>query len=443
MGWGIKHSMRLLSSRVAVVLVALSAAPNAFGQSAADKATAREVATQGIELFRAGKYPEALDLLRRAQALYDAPVHLLYIARSQEKLGQLVESAENYRLLDHYSLPSGAPPAWTAAVEDGRKELQAIEPRVPKLRILTPPGVREPSLRVDGNPVSAATLGIPRPVNPGPHHVELSSPGFEPGVADVVVQERESKDVTVQLGRQMAVTPVQGPPPPTNDGASEMPQEKPALVGFMVGLRLGGSVPTGQALHAGGPGGLVNQDVNMSDFFQSGGGGELHAGVRIAQYFTPLLFGESQKLTPGNGIGGFLSKPSETASAAAGIGLMVGTQPHKLGGFGEIGFSLVESYSFSAFPAGGLQECKIKASGGALRFGGGGFLPVLSFLNLTAFAMISIGRFTSIDGSGCPLAAPGGPLAKHDIASNDQRTHSSVFLGLGGDFVFGADRTKE
>ena len=32
-----------------------------------------------------GKYADALDRLRRAQALYDAPVHLLYIARAQDK----------------------------------------------------------------------------------------------------------------------------------------------------------------------------------------------------------------------------------------------------------------------------------------------------------------------------------------------------------------------
>lgn len=439
--------MRLLSTSLTLLLLAAFAAPDAVAQSAADKATAREVATEGIELFRAGKYPEALDRLRRAQALYDAPVHLLYIARTQEKLGQLVEASENYRLLDHYTLPSGAPPAWVSAVEDGRKELQALEPRIPKLRIVTEPGVQEPALRLDGAPVSAASIGIARAVNPGPHRVELSSPGFETGMVDVAVQERESKDVTVRLGR-----PIQGQPPPPGgqpNGAAPPPpageQEKPALIGFLVGLRLGGSVPTGQAAHAGPQGGGV--DVNMSDVFQSGGGAELHAGVRIAQYFTPVVYGEGQKYSPGNGFsipgGPGLGKPTATGSSSLGIGLIVGTQPHKLGGFGEIDF-LTETYSFSSrIDAVVTEECKVKVSGGALRLGGGGFLPVVSFLNLTAFATLTIGRFGSIDGSGCRLVNGNGPFAPHDIASDDQRTHSSVFLGLGGDFVFGADRVKE
>jgi hypothetical protein len=439
--------MRLVSTCLAVLLVAASATPNAFAQSAADKATAREVATEGIELFRAGKYPEALDRLRRAQALYDAPVHLLYIARAQEKLGQLVEASENYRLLDHYSLPAGAPPAWVSAVEDGRKELQALEPRVPKLRIVTDPGVRDPALRVDGAPVSAATLGIPRPVNPGPHRVELSAPGFEPGVAEVTVQEKESRDVTVRPGRAIPGQPL--PPPAGQPSAAPPPQtsgDKPSLVGFLAGLRFGGSVPTGQALHAGPRN--AGHDINMSDVFQSGGGLELHAGVRIAQYFTPVLFGEGQKQAPGNGFsitgpGGAnvltFGKPSGMTSQSVGVGLIVGTQPHKLGGYGEIDF-VSETYSFASVPNQRTEECKFKLTGGALRLGGGGFLPLLSFLNATAFATVTIGRFGSFDvsGTGCALNGIGG-----DIESDNQRTHSSVFIGLGGDFVFGADRIKE
>lgn len=433
--------MRSLPHALAVVLVSSAVAPAVRAESAADKATAREVATEGIQLYRAGKYADALDRFRRAQALYDAPVHLLYIARSQAKLGQLVEASENYRLLDHYALPSGAPPAWVSAVDDGRKELQALEPRIPKLRILTDPGVRDPSLRVDGNPVSAAVLGLPRPVNPGQHHVELAVNGFEPGVADVAIAESESKDVTVRPGRPVAGAPIpppaappNGPPPP--GAAPTGAEEKPSLIGFLAGARLGGAVPTGQALHFTGARGIVSQDINMSDVFQSGGGAELHLGVRIAQYFTPVLYAETEGLTPGSGFDR-ASKISGTTARSAGLGLIVGTAPHKLGGFGELDF-LTESYSYTSTPNTSTQECKVKASGGALRLGGGGFLPIVSFLNATAFAMITVGRFASLETSGNTCVVSGG-----DIPSDDQRTHSSVFIGIGGDFVFGADRVQE
>src|ERR1700759_5347182 len=104
-------SIRSCFAVVTAAALVLGGGP-AGAQSAADKATAREAATQGIGLYRAGKYADALDRLKRAQALYDAPVHLLYIARCQAKLGQLVEAAENYRLLDRYKLPSDAQAPW-------------------------------------------------------------------------------------------------------------------------------------------------------------------------------------------------------------------------------------------------------------------------------------------------------------------------------------------
>src|SRR5688572_3828355 len=91
--------------------IGLAPAP-AFAQSAADKATACTLATEGIKLFRANKFAEALDKLQRAQALYDAPVHLLYIARSQVKLDKLVDGSETYRRLIRFPLETNPPPAF-------------------------------------------------------------------------------------------------------------------------------------------------------------------------------------------------------------------------------------------------------------------------------------------------------------------------------------------
>ena len=88
--------LRLVPAAAVGAFVTLAGAP-AVAQSAADKATARQLAVQGIKVYEDGKYSEALDKLERAQTLYDAPVHLLYIARCQHKLGMLVESAETYR----------------------------------------------------------------------------------------------------------------------------------------------------------------------------------------------------------------------------------------------------------------------------------------------------------------------------------------------------------
>ena len=209
----------------AAVSAALFVASPALSQTAADKATAREAATEGIKLYRAGNYADALDRLRRAQALYDAPVHLLYIARSQDKLGQLVEAAENYRLLDHYTLPASAPEAWVSAVDDGRKELAVLEPRIPTLRIVADPAdLHEPSRKIDDNAVAAAVIGISRPVDPGKHHVELVATGFALATADVDVPEGATKDVTLKLAPGDVASPVSSAAAPSDPRRREVVQ---------------------------------------------------------------------------------------------------------------------------------------------------------------------------------------------------------------------------
>jgi len=75
---------------VAVFALGVCSAHPVMAQSAADKATARQLATQGIQQYQQGKNAEALDLLQKAEQLYDAPIHLIYIARAQAALGKLV-----------------------------------------------------------------------------------------------------------------------------------------------------------------------------------------------------------------------------------------------------------------------------------------------------------------------------------------------------------------
>ncbi|HEU5073691.1 MAG TPA: hypothetical protein VFU02_05950, partial [Polyangiaceae bacterium] len=119
----------------------------ALAQSAADKATARNLATAGIKLYQQQKFEEALDKLKRAQELYDAPVHLLYMARCYVKLGKLVEGAESYRRLVRTELDANSPDVFQTAVADGEKELAEVEPRVPTLTINVEPST-VPGLRI-------------------------------------------------------------------------------------------------------------------------------------------------------------------------------------------------------------------------------------------------------------------------------------------------------
>lgn len=421
----------------------LAVAYDANAQSAADKATARQVATEGISLFNAGNYADALDRMRRAQALYAAPVHLLYIARSEVKLSQLVEAAEDYQTLVRFSLPPNPPKAFADAVEDGKKELAELEPRIPKLQLkVEPANVQGVELTIDDKPVPAAVIGIERPINPGAHQIKVKAPGYKDAASSVDVKEAETKTTTLTLEQQQGgQAPAAGAaaagPPSADKGGKGKGEAKPSPVGFLLGARLGLAFPTG----------TVEQDIASSDLVGPGVGLELHGGVRLFKYFTPLLFFDFDFLHPSDKI----KPPNSTSfnnSATAseiGLGVIVGTPRNQAGGFGELDAVFSQSYYLKHQVVG--VDCTISrtwSGGPMLRLGGGAVIPYGKLFHLTPFAMASIGKFnheTTEHSNGC--ADYGGDYGEDNVdlgKADRERTHVLLFLGVGGDFVLGSDR---
>src|SRR6185503_12180093 len=100
---------RAPASALWALLGVLAVAPDAFAQTDQQRADARAAATDGAVAFQASRWAEALDLFQRAESLVHAPPHVLYIARSQVKLGHLVEAREAYRKLTSETLAPTAP----------------------------------------------------------------------------------------------------------------------------------------------------------------------------------------------------------------------------------------------------------------------------------------------------------------------------------------------
>jgi hypothetical protein len=466
----IRVSSSSLVLRWAVATSALASAtlgaPDASAQSAADKATARTLATEGIKLFREGKFAESLDKMQRAQAMYDAPVHVLYIARCQVKLDKLVEGAENYRRLVRTPLDANAPPAFKEAIESAGKELEEIEPKVPTLRVeVEPANAAQLEIRIDGEVMPVAALGIDRPANPGWHTVQAWAPGYAPSESKIELKAGEKKPLKLVLQpgsgppppgftapppgqQQPGMVPGPMPPPGAEGGATGSATQEPASkVGFMVGLRLGGAFPGGAARSD--PSG---EDVKMGDLFQAGGGGEIHGGVRLFKYFTGVVYFERHVLKPGE----FFDVPTQaidlevtnTAFAQSyGIGAMIGTPRNQLGGFGEIDLVLDHRFEVnqeinSSDPRirNGRCERAVSARGPAFRIGGGMNIPVAEFLHLTPFVMATFGQFTDNEvDTDCP-AELFGPDVDGEIPEAQRAAHSLLFFGVGGDFVLGRDK---
>lgn len=173
-----------------------------------ERAGARAAATEGLKAFDEKRYADAADLFSRAESVIHSPVHLLYIARSQAGLGALVKAQETYRKLGREELSANAPPAFRKAVEDGNRELKALEPRIPYVTV-TVPGRSDAVVEMDGKRVAPALVGVPLPVDPGAHTFKANAEGMQKELS-VTLKEGERQNVTLAL--EPAQAPAGAPP---------------------------------------------------------------------------------------------------------------------------------------------------------------------------------------------------------------------------------------
>ncbi|XXX82290.1 hypothetical protein WMF30_26375 [Sorangium sp. So ce134] len=201
----------------AAALFLLLPTGEALAQSDQDRAAARSLATQGAEAFTSGRFDEAIDLLGRAEALVHAPTHLLLIARAQTRLGRLVAAKETYLRIVREELPPTAPSPFKKAQQDAREELAAVDPRIASLRIaLEGAAGRKIVVKLDGQPVADALLGVHRPIDPGNHAVTVYPPGLSPIEQAVTLGDGERKELKIPVPESPAM-----PPSPDGSGAGQ------------------------------------------------------------------------------------------------------------------------------------------------------------------------------------------------------------------------------
>lgn len=202
---------------LAILALVLIAVP-AGAQSDQERAAARAAANQGGDAFDAGRYEDALALFQNAERLVHALPHLLYIARSSEKLGKLVEAREAYLKIQRERLKPTDPEAFREAQAAADRELAALEPRLASVTVkLAGASAQEASVTVDGQPLSAALVGLPTPTNPGEHVFEARAAGKLAASQRVALAEGGKQVVTLTLEPDPNAAPA--PASPIAEGA--------------------------------------------------------------------------------------------------------------------------------------------------------------------------------------------------------------------------------
>ncbi|MGZ3418384.1 MAG: hypothetical protein ACXWUG_09195 [Polyangiales bacterium] len=184
----------------ALLAISLAAAPfAAFAGPAEDKATARDLAKEGIAAEQEGDCKTAIDRLERAESMYHAPPHLQHLARCYQKTGRLVDATETWRKLTLEVLPPNSPPAFKEAITEAQTELPKLEPRLARLTIKTDKAYPEFAVEVDGKSWPSAAVGVARVIDPGKHTLSARATGFAKTEQEVQLEEGKSDEITVTL----------------------------------------------------------------------------------------------------------------------------------------------------------------------------------------------------------------------------------------------------
>jgi tetratricopeptide (TPR) repeat protein len=168
--------LRTMALALALFASLASFAPRgAMAQDVATRSAARKLGEEGIALFNQGKYAEALEKFNLADQLVAAPTLGLRAARSLIKLGRLVEASERLLEVTRMELDRRQmTPAFRKAQTEALAERDALLPRIPSLTIeVTGPVGQGITVYVDKKQIPSALLGQKRPVDPGPHEIEV------------------------------------------------------------------------------------------------------------------------------------------------------------------------------------------------------------------------------------------------------------------------------
>lgn len=184
--------LRFSFALVAAVSLGSSLAGAQDGPSAADRATARRLATEGQIALKKGDFDTAADRFERANDLLEAPTFLVRLARARVGQGRLVEAYETYRKVIRDGVAADAPEAFRRALAEAKVEVKAVEPRLAWVSVNVTgvnPDVVE--VRLNNAVIPRSALGAQRPVDPGTLQVRATAEGYRTAEAEVQLAEGE------------------------------------------------------------------------------------------------------------------------------------------------------------------------------------------------------------------------------------------------------------
>lgn len=200
------------------------------------KSTARSEADRGYALFESGQFVEATLAFRLAEVLFHAPTLVFAIARSESKLGHLLEARALFKQVIAEKLSPGAPPEYRGAQESSVSELAAVEARIPHLWITVHGAAgRAYAVDVDDAEIDPGKLLKPFEIDPGPHRITVRPDRGASEKRSVTLADGASEAMVIELPPPAADAPLNIPPPPPKAASKPRDLLAPALIGVGAG----------------------------------------------------------------------------------------------------------------------------------------------------------------------------------------------------------------
>ena len=210
------------------VLPAPAFAQDPAADSSADALKrAREQFGQALALQTAGDWAGALALLKEVAAVKSTPQVRFNMALCEEKLGKLVAALGDYELAASDARAEKA----DQVAEEVESRRESLGKRIPKITVKRGSGAEAASVAIDGVSLGDQMIGQPMPIDPGPHTVEATAPGFKLFRKSMRVAEQQSESIEIVLEPE----PVAATPVANGGGNARAGQGRSPVYGYVIG----------------------------------------------------------------------------------------------------------------------------------------------------------------------------------------------------------------
>jgi hypothetical protein len=227
MSWSRLPALGLAALLVVASIVVMPR--EACAQSDEELTLARQDFQEALALQAAGDCAGALAKLQAVARVKMTPHVQFNIALCEERLGKLVAALGHYQL----AMEDAEAAAITEVSEPARAAIDALEKRVPTLRVLRGSGAEQANIVLDGTSLGDAALGQKLRRDPGLHSVRAEIEGRVVFDQRFKLAEAEHKEIVVTVSASGPKKTVVTPPPVSKPSRSTGSSRR--TLGYVIG----------------------------------------------------------------------------------------------------------------------------------------------------------------------------------------------------------------